>query len=68
MATFTPRQREVLKRRLALALCWDAALGYQQDANNRAETVIRAIEDSEFSAMAQRRAIAAIVARLEKVS
>jgi len=67
MTAFTPRQREVLKRRLARAICWAETETFRRDrAIYLAESLTADLEDGFVSAASQRRAIANIADRLEK--
>ena len=66
MSKLTPRQRDVLHKRIALALCWYAVPGaYRDDANRSANRVLDAIEDASTSAMALRRGVDAVVRSVE---
>lgn len=67
MSRLTPRQREVLQKRVALALGWNSLVQYQRDAANQsAKVVVDAIEDAQFSSMALRRGVDAVIRSLDE--
>jgi hypothetical protein len=69
MSAFTPRQRDVLKRRLARAICWAQSETFKREAANYlAEKLVEDLEDGFVSAAAQRRAIANIADRMEQTA
>lgn len=62
----TPKQRDVLHRRLARELCWHEATAYMRDTAKRTATVvIDELEHAGFTAGTQRRAVEKIVASLD---
>lgn len=62
----TPRQRAALHKRIAQALAWHDCTQYARDQANRSAThVLDAIEDAQFSAMALRRGVDAVVRSLD---
>lgn len=66
--TFTEAQRVILLRRISRAIAWANSAQYQRDDANRiAETIVKELEVSGFSAATQRRAITNIADRMERV-
>jgi hypothetical protein len=63
----TTRQRQALHKRIALALCWHAAPAmYRNDAILSATHVLDALEDAQFSAMALRRGVEAVIKSVDR--
>lgn len=67
MATLTPRQQEVLRHRIARAICWNQVpSSYRDEANRLARFIVAEIDLAGSDGKAAERSVTAIAARLEQ--